>query len=418
VASSGSIAAAPLTRSQKTAILASYLGWTLDAFDFFLMVFLVKSISEAFGHSIKEVAEALFWTLAMRPVGALFFGWLADKYGRRPILMLVIVLFSLLSVASGLAQTLGQLLLIRAVFGAAMGGEWGVGASLVMESIPTRLRGRVSGLLQSGYPMGYLLAALVFKFAFVAIGWRGMFFVGMAPALLVAFIRMGVEEPAGGEARLAAGGGTIMGTLRAIGSNWKLSLYLIVLMTAFNFFSHGTMDLYPTFLQKQHKFDPALTGLIVAFVNVGAICGALFFGLFSDRIGRRRAIVIAALFALPFIPLYAYGDFWASGNSAWVLAIGGFMVSGAVQGAWSVVPAHLNELSPIAIRAMFPGFVYQLGNLFASRNTPIQAGIAESHGNNYSLALASVVGIAAFVVAFWCAVGPERSGEDLNAARG
>jgi len=408
---------APLSASQKTAILASYLGWTLDAFDFFLMVFLVKSISEAFGHSIKEVAEALFWTLAMRPVGALFFGWLADKYGRRPILMLVIVLFSVLSVLSGLAQTLGQLLLIRAVFGAAMGGEWGVGASLVMESIPPRLRGRVSGLLQSGYPMGYFLAALVFKFAFVHIGWRGMFFVGMAPALLVAFIRMGVEEPAGHEQRIAAGGGTLMGTLRAIGTNWKLALYLIVLMTAFNFFSHGTMDMYPTFLQKQHGFDASLTGEIVAFVNVGAICGALFFGMFSDRIGRKRAIVTAALCALPAIPLYAYGDFWASGASPLVLAAGGFLVNAAVQGAWSVIPAHLNELSPMAIRAMFPGFVYQLGNLFASKNGPIQAGIAESHGNNFALALASVVGVAAVTVALVCAVGPERSGEDLNAAR-
>ena len=405
---------APLTASQKTAILASYLGWTLDAFDFFLMVFLVKSIAEAFGHSIKDVAEALFWTLAMRPVGALFFGWLADKYGRRPVLMLVIVLFSLLSVLSGLAQSLGQLLLIRAVFGMAMGGEWGVGASLVMESIPARMRGRVSGLLQSGYPMGYLLAALVFKFAFVHIGWRGMFFVGMAPALLVAFIRMGVEEPEGHEQRIAAGGGTIAGTLRAIGGNWKLALYLIVLMTAFNFFSHGTMDMYPTFLQKQHGFDPALTGLIVAFVNVGAICGALFFGTFSDRIGRKRAIATAALCALPVIPLYAYGDFWATGASPVVLAIGGFLVNAAVQGAWSVVPAHLNELSPIAIRAMFPGFVYQLGNLLASRNTVWQAGIAESHGGNFALALASVVALAAVTVAVCVMVGPERSSGDLN----
>ena len=408
MAGSDMAADAPLTRAQKTAILASYLGWTLDAFDFFLMVFVMKAIAQDFGQDIKAVSEALFLTLAARPAGALVFGWLADRYGRRPVLMTVILLFSVFSAASGLAQTLGQLLLVRTLFGAAMGGEWGVGASLVMETIPARLRGRVSGLLQSGYPSGYFLASFAFWAAFDHIGWRGMFFLGLAPALLIAFIRMGVEESPEHAAHMASGGGNIAESLRAVGQHWKLALYLIVLMTAFNFFSHGTQDLYPTFLQKQHHFDTALTGRIVMVMNLGAIAGAMLIGPLSDKIGRKRAIMLASLCALPVIPLWAYAQ------TPLMLGLGAFLIQMAVQGAWAVVPAHLNELSPGPIRAMFPGFVYQLGNLIASRNAPMQAGIAEGHHDNYALALAGVAGVTAVVLAVWSAVGPERGGEALR----
>jgi SHS family lactate transporter-like MFS transporter len=389
---------ATLTGAQKTAIWAGYLGWTLDAFDFFLLVFMLKPISEAFGADIKSVSEALFLTLAARPVGALVFGALADKFGRRPVLMLVVLLFSAFSALSGLAQTLGQLLLIRALFGFAMGGEWGIGASLVMETIPPKVRGIVSGLLQSGYPSGYLLASLVFYLLFDQLGWRAMFFVGLAPALLVFFIRMRVEES---PVFLAHREKPIEHPVRAITSNWKLALYLVVLMTAFNFFSHGTQDLYPTFLQKQHGFGTQVTGALTAVMNVGALVGALAFGTWSQVIGRRRAIMVAATLALPIIPLWAY----STGLVA--LAAGGFLIQVAVQGAWAMVPAYLNELSPPAVRAMFPGFVYQLGNLIASRNGVIQAGIAESHGDNYSLALAMVAGITAVVLVAWIAIGPE-----------
>jgi SHS family lactate transporter-like MFS transporter len=389
---------ATLTGPQKTAIWAGYLGWTLDAFDFFLLVFMLKPISEAFGADIKSVSEALFLTLAARPIGALVFGALADKFGRRPVLMLVVLLFSVFSALSGLAQTLGQLLLIRALFGFAMGGEWGIGASLVMETIPSKVRGIVSGLLQSGYPSGYLLASLVFYLLFDHVGWRAMFFVGLVPALLVFFIRMRVEES---PVFLAHREKPVERPVRAIASNWKLALYLIVLMTAFNFFSHGTQDLYPTFLQKQHGFGTQVTGALTAVMNVGALVGALVFGTWSQVIGRRRAIMVAAALALPIIPLWAY----STGLVA--LAAGGFLIQVAVQGAWAMVPAYLNELSPPAARAMFPGFVYQLGNLIASRNGVIQAGIAESHGDNYSLALALVAGITAVVLVAWIAIGPE-----------
>ena len=393
-----------LSRAQTTAILASYLGWTLDAFDYFLMVFLQKAISEAFGTDIRHVAEALFLTLAARPAGALVFGWLADRYGRRPVLMVVIVLFSALSGLSGLARNLGELLAIRALFGFAMGGEWGIGASLAMETIPPRLRGRVSALLQSGYPSGYLLASLAFFLCFDRIGWRGMFFLGLAPALLVAVIRLHVEES---PSFLASREHPRVSALGAIAANWKLALYLVVLMTAFNFLSHGTQDMFPAFLQKQHHFDTRATGTVTAIMNVGAICGAFLFGSLSERIGRRRAIALACLCVLPVIPL------WSGSQTVVMLTLGAFLVQAAVQGAWAVVPAYLNEMSPPAVRAMFPGFVYQLGNLIASRNGPLQAAIAESHGDNYGMALALVAGITALVLAAWISFGPERKGAQL-----
>lgn len=393
---------ADLSRSQKMAIWAAYLGWTLDAFDFFLLVFMLKAISETFGTQISSVSEALFLTLAARPAGALVFGWLGDRFGRRPILMLVIVSFSVFSALSGLAGSLTQLLVIRALFGFTMGGEWGLGASLVMESIPARLRGTVSGLLQSGYPSGYLIASLVYYLLFDTLGWRGMFFVGLAPAILVFVIRSHVEESPVFEARRHK---PRQGTLSALAQHWKLALYLVVLMTAFNFFSHGTQDLYPTFLQKQHGLDTHTVGTLTIILNVGALVGALIFGPLSQKIGRRKAIMAAAVLALPVLPLYAFSHTLA------LLALGGFLIQISVQGAWAMVPAYLNELSPSAVRAMFPGFVYQLGNLIASRNAVIQAGIAESHGNNYGLALALVTGVTVVVLIGWIALGPDPQGE-------
>ncbi len=357
-----------LAPPQKTAIWASYLGWTLDAFDYFLMVFMLSAIGKTFGASIAEVSEALFLTLAARPVGALVFGWLGDRFGRRPMLMVVILLFSLFSALSGLAGSLGQLLVIRACFGFAMGGEWGLGASLVMETIPIRLRGPVSGLLQAGYPTGYFLASLVYYLLFDAIGWRAMFFVGLAPALFVLFIRSRVEESPAFAARRDQPRPSLV---KVFSEHWKMALYLIVLMTGMNFLSHGTQDLYPTFLQQQHGFDTHVTGTLAIVLNVGAIVGSLGFGVLAERIGRRRNLALACLLVLPVIPLWVYS------GTLLPLAAGAFLMGVAVQGAWGNIPAYLNELSPPAVRAMFPGVVYQLGNLIASRVSPIQAGIAE-----------------------------------------
>jgi SHS family lactate transporter-like MFS transporter len=391
-----------LTRPQKTAIWASYFGWTLDAFDYFLMVFMLKAIGEEFGASIEQVSAALFLTLAARPFGALVFGWLGDRFGRRPVLMVVILLFSVFSGLSGLATSLPQLLLIRACFGFAMGGEWGLGASLVMETIPARARGFISGLLQAGYPTGYFLASLVYYLFFDAIGWRAMFFIGIAPALFVLFIRMRVEESPTFEARR---GQRHPGVLRVLAEHWKLVLYLVVLMTAMNFLSHGTQDLYPTFLQKQRGFDTHTTGMLAIVLNVGSIVGSLGFGYIAERVGRRRNLAIGCALALPVIPLWVYA------GSLLPLAAGAFLMGVAVQGAWGNIPAYLNELSPPAVRAMFPGLVYQLGNLIASRVSPLQAGIAESRGGDYAYALAVVTAITALVVMVWLWFGPERRGE-------
>src|SRR4051812_10322859 len=348
-----------LEPSQRSAIWASYLGWTLDAFDFFLLVFLKVAIGKQFGVSDERVSELLFLTLFARPFGAFLFGWLAERFGRRPILMIVILAFSAFSFLSGLAQTFAQLMLIRALFGFAMGGEWGLGASLVMESIPARLRGPVSGLLQSGYPSGYFIASIVFFLLFDRIGWRGMFMVGVAPALLVLLIRIHVKESPVHEARR---GKLRVNPIGELVRNWKIALYMIVLMAAFNAFSHGTQDLYPTFLQQQHHFDTHLTGTLTAIMNVGAIVGGIGFGIWSERIGRKRAIIVSSLLALPVLPL------WAFSTTPLLLGIGAFLMQVAVQGAWGIVPVHLNELAPAGARAMFPGFAYQLGNLIMSKN--------------------------------------------------
>jgi MFS transporter, SHS family, lactate transporter len=392
---------------QRSAIWASYLGWTLDAFDYFLMVFMLSAIAREFGTDIKAVSQAIFLTLAARPIGAFCFGWLAERFGRCPVLMVDIILFSLLEFASGFAPSLGTLLVLRFLFGIAMGGEWGLGASLAMESIPIGLRGPVSGLLQSGYPSGYFLASLAYFLLFDRIGWRGMFMVGIAPALLVLLIRIHVKESPAFEARLEKG--PWWEPISQLARHWKIGLYLVVLMTALNFFSHGTQDLYPTFLQKQHHFDTHTTGTLTAIMNVGAIIGGIGSGIWSEKIGRKRAIIIASLLALPVVPLWAYS------STVIPLAAGAFLIQVAVQAAWGIVPVHLNELSPPLTRSLFPGLTYQLGNLIASRNAPIQARIAESHGGNYALALMIICVITALVIAFWTAIGPERQSADFLA---
>ena len=273
--------------------------------------------------------------------------------------MIDILLYSILEFASGFAPSLTVLIVLRALYGVAMGGEWGVGASLTMETIPPHARGFVSGLLQSGYPAGYFMASIVYGVLFPYIGWRGMFMVGVIPALLVLYIRRNVPESPSWSKEAAIESG---GTISVLKSHWRLGIYAVVLMTAFNFFSHGTQDLYPTFLQVEHKLSPHAVGIIAVIYNIGAICGGILFGTLSERFGRRRCIIIAALLSLPVIPLWAFSD------SPAMLAIGAFLMQFAVQGAWGVVPVHLNELSPDTARGTFPGFVYQLGNLIASVN--------------------------------------------------
>ena len=385
------------TPAQKKVVLASFLGWMLDAFDFFLLVFVLKDVAREFGAERQEVAWAITLTLALRPVGAFVFGRLADRYGRRPILMLDVALYSVAGFATAFAPSLTAFLVIRAVFGVAMGGEWGIGASLTMETVKPEARGLVSGILQSGYPTGYLLASVVYAALYDVIGWRGMFMISLVPALLVLYIRRHVpESPSWNRERARAE--TVFQTLR---KHWQLALYAIVLMTAFNFFSHGTQDIYPTFLQVQHGFDAHTTGTIAVIYNVGAILGGWTFGLWSQRLGRRRAIAVAALLAVPVTYLWAFSTTFA------LLASGAFLMQFCVQGAWGVVPAYLTELSPPNVRASFPGTVYQLGNLLASSNAVLQTSIAAGHAQKYGTALASVAVISALVIAALIGLGRE-----------
>ncbi|MBV9849414.1 MAG: MFS transporter [Armatimonadetes bacterium] len=390
-----------LTPTQRNAFLASYLGWTLDAFDFFILVFVIPDVAKEFHATKTAVTRAIFLTLAFRPVGAFLFGWAGDKFGRRVPLMIDVIFYSVMELLSGFAPTLTAFLVLRAIFGIAMGGEWGLGASLAMETVPAETRGLLSGILQQGYPVGYLLAALVFRFVFHthALGWRWMFFIGVLPALLSLFIRSRVQESPAWERNKAAQANLNLGS--AVRSHLGLFAYMAVLMAAFNFMSHGTQDMYPTFLRVQRHFAPDTVSNIAIIYNLGAICGGVLFGGLSQRIGRRRAIIIAALLALPVVPLWAYS------HTAAMLALGAFAMQFFVQGAWGVIPAHLSELSPTALRGTFTGFAYQTGNLIASYNATLQSGIAEAHGNDYSLALAATIVVVLLAVAGITALGRE-----------
>ncbi len=401
-----------LTGQQIRTIVAAYLGWTLDAFDFFVLTFVIKDIAKEFGVEVSSVAYALFLTLAMRFVGAFIFGRLGDLWGRKPALMLDILCYSIIGAAAAFSPNLTVFLILRALFGVAMGGEWGLGSSLAMESIPPQSRGIVSGVLQCGYPSGFLLAAIAYgllyghTFGDFVFGWRAMFLLSVLPALVVLFIRSAVPESPAFEAAQTREKPNLWTT---ISKNAGLVVYMVVLMMAFNLFSHGTQDLYPTFLQKQHKFDPATVSWIAIVANIGAIVGGLSFGHISERIGRVNAITIGALIALPALPLWAYS------TTPVLLAVGAFIMQIAVQGAWGVIPAHLNELSPGAARATIPAFVYQAGNFLATYNGPFQAKIAEANGGDYAFALALVGGVVAIAIAIIIRFSPERRGELLTA---
>ena len=403
-----------LTGPQWRAFTAAYLGWMLDAFDYFILVMVIDRIAADFHTKISAVSYALFLTLAFRPLGALVFGIIADRFGRRPAMMGSILLYAAVELASGFAPTLTSFIALRALFGIGMGGEWGVGASLAMESVPAESRGLLSGILQQGYPAGNLLAAVAAWVLLPLIGWRGMFMVGAVPAVLVIYIRLHVpESPAWAQRDREAKADPrrrAAETAAAIRTRWPLLLYMVVLMAAFNCFSHGTQDLYPKgFLGAQRGLAQATISKLTIVTSLGAIAGGLLFGGLSQAIGRRKAIAGAALLALPMIPL------WIGSSSILGLALGGFLVQFAVQGAWGVVPAHLNELAPAAVRGTLPGFAYQLGNLGASYLGPFQAKLAEAHGGSYAFALGSVVAVVAVVLAVLALAGPEARTAELAA---
>lgn len=384
--------------NQRNALLAGFFGWTLDAFDFFILTYVLSDVARDFHRTRPDIALTLTATLAMRPVGAIIFGLLADRYGRRLPLMLNVIFYSVIGVLSGLAPDFRTFMILRLLYGIGMGGEWGVGASLVMESVPARWRGIISGLLQEGYALGNILAAVAYFTIFPRHGWRALFFVGGLPALLSLFIRAKVKESAAWRATRT----DWSNYWSVVRRNWRRFLYLVLLMTMMNFMSHGTQDLYPTFLSRQRGFDPHTTAIISIITMIGAIGGGLTFGAYSDRKGRRRAIITAALLGLAVIPLWILSPMTA------LLIAGGFLMQFMVQGAWGVIPAHINELSPGELRAFFPGFAYQIGVLFASSISYIEPLLGErfSYTQSMGLLAAAVLTLAAVVVYF----GPEAKG--------
>ena len=389
----------------------------MDAFDYFIVVLVYADIAKTFHHSKAEVAFVTTATLMMRPVGALLFGLWADRVGRRLPLMVDVMFYSVVGFLCAFAPNFTVLMILRLLYGIGMGGEWGLGAALAMEKVPVERRGFFSGLLQEGYAFGYLLASVasLVVMNWLGLSWRWLFGLSIIPALISLIIRYRVQESEVWEAaqdRMRLTSTRIRDVLRD-GAIIRRFIYLVLLMTAFNWMSHGTQDVYPTFLTSTANHGASLSSVtakwIVVVYNVGAIIGGLFFGTLSQRISRRYTVVFCALLGLPIVPLFAYS------RTAAMLCLGSFLMQICVQGAWGVIPIHLNELSPHEMRGTFPAFTYQLGNLFASINATWQAGIAQARGNDYAFALALVAGLSAVAAALITSVGPEARGAALGA---
>ena len=393
------------SRRHWHAITASYLGWTLDAFDFFIVVFLVDTLADQFGVAKSAIVWTITATLAMRPLGAIFFGMLADRYGRRKPLIANVIFFSLMELLSGFAPNYTVFLILRILFGIGMGGEWGLGASLALESSPPRQRGLISGILQSGYSAGYLLAAITARILLPTLGWRAMFWAGGAPALLALYIRWRVKESQAWKQHKAPGMRAILAAFTAF---WKNFLYLVALMALMNMLSHGTQDLYPDFLKTAHGFSNETVSYLAMLYSVAAILGGILFGHWSQRWGRRRCMIAALVLALAVIPL------WAFGSSLLALAAGAFVMQVGVQGAWGIIPAHLNELSPDAIRGLVPGSAYQLGILIASPTNTVEYALRDKFG--YSWALASFEIAVIILLGIAIALGNEKHGKSFTSS--
>ena len=400
-----------LNREQRNTFVACFLGWALDALDFFLVTFVLVPIGHDFGQTIPKVAFAITLTLMMRPVGAFIFGLLGDKFGRRIPLMADIIFYSAMELLTAFAPNFTVFLILRALFGIGMGGEWGLGASLAMESLPTQARGLFSGILQQGYAAGYLLAALVYWVVFPHFGWRGLFIAGALPAFLVIYIRARVpESPVWQRARAQQKPRLKMSTF--VRQHGALFIYAALLMTAFNYMSHGTQDLYATFLEKQRGFGVNAKSMISIVYATGAICGGAVMGFLSQQWGRRRVIILSASCGMLLIPV------WIFAPSTALLIMGGFLIQFMVQGAWGVVPVHLNELSPPQFRGTFPGLAYQFGNFAAAYAAQQQAWLAEhfrlANGEpNYALTMALVEAVVFLVIIFLAAIGREERGKEF-----
>jgi SHS family lactate transporter-like MFS transporter len=406
-----------LTADQRNSFIAAQLGWTMDAFDYFIVVLVYADIAATFHVSKTEVAFLTTATLIMRPVGAVLFGLWADRVGRRIPLMVDVAFYSIVGFACAFAPNFTILVVLRVLYGIGMGGEWGLGAALAMEKIPAERRGFFSGLLQEGYSFGYLLATLTSLLVIDSLGlsWRWLFGLSIIPASITLLIRTRVRESEVWQAtqdrmRITR---TRIRDVIANGTIIRRFVYLVLLMTAFNWMSHGTQDVYPTFLSSSHESGAGLSTetarWIAVIYNIGAIGGGLVFGTLSQRFGRRHTIAFCAVIGLPIVPLFAYSQ------SAAMLCLGAFLMQVVVQGAWGVIPAHLTELSPDAIRGFYPGVTDQLGNLLAAFNLPIQEYLAASHG--YPFALAATIVPVLIAVAALTLMGKDATGLQFGTER-
>jgi SHS family lactate transporter-like MFS transporter len=397
-----------LTRDQRNAFVASWLGWAMDAFDYFLLVFVLTDVAKEFDTSKTKVAVATTLTLAARPLGAAFFGYWADRRGRRIPLLCCVLFYSTVGFLTAFSPSLTVLLIMRALYGFGMGGEWGLGASLAMEKIPVEKRGFFSGVLQQGYPIGYFLAALAFFVIVPPFGWRGLFIAAALPAALALFIRLRVKESEAWEQTHERQKQTRVGFRDVFlqGDVLRRFGYLVVLMASFNFMSHGTQDFFPTFLEEDFGAGHTTVVVIALIYNFGAILGGMYFGALSQRFGRRRTIMLCAALALPVVPLFALSP------TLGTITLGAFLMQVFVQGAWGVIPAHLSELSPDEVRGFYPGVTYQLGNLLAAVNLPIQTSLAESHSGGF--ALVAVIVPTLIAVILLTALGSERHSADFG----
>jgi MFS transporter, SHS family, lactate transporter len=396
----------PLRREHWHAVIACFLGWTLDAFDFFVVIFMMDHLVTQFSVAKAAIVWTLTITLFMRPVGAFLFGIFADRHGRRLALISNVVFFSIIEMLCGFSPNFTVFVILRALYGIGMGGEWGVGASLAMEVAPKRWRGILSGILQSGYSIGYLLAAIAARFILPTLGWRWMFWIGALPALLALYIRAKVPES---KAWMEHREVSVAAILNTLGRNWKRFAYLVLMMTLMMFLSHGTQDLYPDFLMNAHGVKASTVSDLAVIYNLGAVLGAIVFGHLSQRFGRRRSMVASLILSFAVIP------FWAFGGSVAVLATGAFLMQVGVQGAWGIIPAHLNELSPDSVRGLLPGLAYQLGILFAAPTNTIEFALRDRVGYGWAMAgfETCVIVIGIIVIS----MGREQRGKDFHLAQ-
>jgi len=411
--SSGVASLAEQRRDQRNAVLAGFLGWTFDAFDFFVLTFLIADIGKAFGKTRPEVALTLTLTLAMRPVGALIFGIMADRFGRRLPMTINIVFYAVASALSGLAPNFTAFLILRMLFGIGMGGQWGVSASLALESISARWRGVVSGFLHQGYSLGNFFAALAFLTVYPTMSahypgyaWRVMFFIGGLPALLSIFVLTRVKESEAWHENKTADWRSYVKSLPAV---WVRFVYLVILLTAMGFISHGTQDLYPTFLLQHRKFSATAAAETTMISMIGATFGGLFVGYCSDKFGRRKAMIVAALTGFLLIPL------WIAAPNAALLVLGGFLMQFCVQGAWGIIPAHMNELTPAHLRGFVPGFAYQIGMLLAGIVPYLEALVGEHF--SYAQSMGGFAAAALLVGSIVIGLGPEAHGIEFRKSK-